>query len=111
MVRLRNLKKKIFDYALFLSWGLKKKQLSKTKKDTIKNRTITEQSMGSRVKTLEHRQANTVKPVSSDHTKNHRKLVFNIGRSKELQNAPIILQYFRPSLGYHIPLRPFFCRF
>ena len=59
----------------------------------------------------------TVKPVLSGHSKEHQKLVFNTNyRLMQVESIaecsnPSILQYFRPSLSYHFPLRPLFCLF
>ena len=60
---------------------------------------------------------NTVKPVSSDHSKRTPKIGFQDRLSlhtgqkycKMLQES--ILQNFRPSLRYHLSLRPLFCLF
>ena len=51
----------------------------------------------------------------SGHSERSAKLVFNtdyaLCRSKVLQKAPSILQYFRPSLSYYLPLRSLFVYF
>ena len=59
----------------------------------------------------------TVKPVSSGHSKSRPKLVFKtdyrlmqVKRFAECSKGSI-LQYFPPSLSYHLPLRPLFCLF
>ena len=59
----------------------------------------------------------TVKRVLSGTQKEHHKLVFNtnyrlmqVKSIAECSNGSI-LQYFRPSLSYHFPLRPLFCLF
>ena len=59
----------------------------------------------------------TVKPVLSGHSKRRPKIVFQDRLSlnadqtycRMLQKS--ILQYFRPSLSYHLSLRPLFCLF
>ena len=55
----------------------------------------------------------TVNPVLSDHFKRTQKMVCNtdycLMQVKSI--AESILQYFRPSLSYHLPLRPLFCIF
>ena len=57
-------------------------------------------------------QKNTVKPVLSSHTKKIKnwllRPIIAKCRSKVLQS---ILQYFRPSFSYHLPLRRLFCLF
>ena len=59
----------------------------------------------------------TVKPVLSGHSKRTPKLVFNtdyrLMQVKSIAECSpwSILQYFRPSLGYHFPLRPLICPF
>ena len=59
----------------------------------------------------------TVKAVLSGHSKRTQQLVFNT-HYRLMQVKSIgecskgsILQYFRPSLSYHFPLRPLFCLF
>ena len=59
----------------------------------------------------------TIKPVLSGHSKRTPKLVFNtdyrlmqVKRIAECSKESI-LQYFRPSLSYHLSLRPLFCLF
>ena len=58
----------------------------------------------------------TVKPVLSSHWKRRPKIVFqdrlslNAGQ-KYCMLQESILQYFRPSLSYHLSLRPLFCLF
>ena len=59
----------------------------------------------------------TVKSVLSGHSKRHQKLVFKtdyllmfVKSIAECSNGSI-LQYFRPSLSYHLLLRPLFCLF
>ena len=68
---------------------------------------------------------NLSKTTTLKKTKNwFLRLIIAICRSKVLQNAPLmqvesiaecskgsILQYFRPSLSYHLSLRPLFCLF
>ena len=61
--------------------------------------------------------ASTVKPVKMGHSQKERKLVFN-NNYRLMQVKSIaecskrnILQYFRPSLSYHLPLRSLFCLF
>ena len=57
----------------------------------------------------------TVKPVLSGHSKRRPKLVyktdyrFNAGQKYCRMLQESILQYFRPSLSYHLSLRPLFC--
>ena len=59
----------------------------------------------------------TVKPVLSGHSERTPKLVFNTDNRLMHVNSIAecskgsILQYFRPSLSYHFPLRPLFCLF
>ena len=59
---------------------------------------------------------NTVKPVLSGHLKK-TKMVSKTGyclmqvKSIAECSKGSILQYFRPSLSYHLPLRPLFCLF
>ena len=59
----------------------------------------------------------TVKPVLSSHSQKDRKLVFKtdyrLMQVKSIAECSkgSIRQYFRPSLTYHLPLRPFFCLF
>ena len=61
--------------------------------------------------------ASTVKPVLSSHSKKTKKLVFKteyclmLVKSIAECSKGSILQYFRPSLGYHLPLRQLFCLF
>ena len=58
-----------------------------------------------------------VKPVLSGHSKRTPKLIFNtdyrLMQVKSIAECSkgSILQYFRPSLSYHCPLRPWFCLF
>ena len=58
-----------------------------------------------------------VKPVLSGHSKRRQKLVFKtdyrLMQVKSIAECSkgSILQYFRPSLSYHLPLRPLFCIF
>ena len=61
--------------------------------------------------------ARTVNPVLSGHSKRTEKMVFNTNH-RLMQVKSIaecskgsILQYFRPSLSNHFPLRPFICLF
>ena len=56
----------------------------------------------------------TVKPVYNDHPQKDRKLVFKTHRLMQVKNIAecskgSILQYFRPSLSYHLSLRTLFC--
>ena len=54
----------------------------------------------------------TVKPVLSGHSKEDQKLVFKTDyRLMQVKSMAewSILQYFRPSLGYHLSLRFLFC--
>ena len=57
---------------------------------------------------------NTVKPVLSGHSKRRQKLVYKteyrLMQVKSIAECSpwSILQYFRPSLSYHLPLRPLF---
>ena len=59
----------------------------------------------------------TVKPVLSGHLKRRPKLFFktdyHLMQVKSIAECSPwgILQYFRPSLSYHLPLRPLFCLF
>ena len=55
----------------------------------------------------------TVKPVLSSHSKNVPKIGFQLMQVKSIVECSkgSILQYFRPSLSYHFPLRPLFCLF
>ena len=59
----------------------------------------------------------TVKPVLSDHSKRRPKigvqyrLSLNAGQMYCRMLQESILQYFRPSLSYHLSLRPLFCLF
>ena len=59
----------------------------------------------------------TVKPVLSGHSKRRPKLVFKTNyrlmQVKSIADCSkgSILQYFWPSLSYHLPLRPLFCLF
>ena len=61
------------------------------------------------------RYANTVKPVLSGHSKKRPKFGFqdrlslNAGQKYCRMLKESILQYFRPSLSYHLSLRPLFC--
>ena len=54
-----------------------------------------------------------VKPVLSGHSKRNPKLVFKtVHRLMQVKSiAESILQYFRPSLSYHLPLRALFFLF
>ena len=62
-------------------------------------------------------QDNTVKPVLSRHSNRRPKLVFKTNyRLMLVKNIAecskgSILQYFRPSLSYHMPVRSLFCLF
>ena len=65
----------------------------------------------------QHYSINTVKPVLRGHSKRAPKSVLNtdyrltqVKCIAECSNGSI-LQYFRPSLSYYFPLRPFFCLF
>ena len=57
----------------------------------------------------------TVKPVLSGHSKRRPKFVFKTNnclmqvKSIAECSKGSILQFFRPSLSYHLPLRPLFC--
>ena len=59
----------------------------------------------------------TVKPVLNDHSQKHQKLVFkpnyHLMQVKSIAECSkgSILQYFRPSLSYHLSLRSLFCLF
>ena len=59
----------------------------------------------------------TVKPVLSSHSNRRPKLVFKTDyglmqvKSIAACSKGSILQYFRPSLSYHLPLRPLICLF
>ena len=59
----------------------------------------------------------TVNPALSGHSKRRPKngfqdrLSLNAGQKYCRMLQESILQYFRPSLGYHLPLRPLFCLF
>ena len=59
----------------------------------------------------------TVKPVLSGHSKRRQKLVFKTNyplmqvKSIAECSKGSILQYFRPSLSYHLSLRDLFCLF
>ena len=59
----------------------------------------------------------TVKPVLSGHSKRRPKIGFqdrlplNAGQKYCRMLHESILQYFRPSLSYHLSLRPLFCPF
>ena len=59
----------------------------------------------------------TVKPVLSRHTNRRRKISFqdrlslNAGQKYCRMLQESILQYFQPSLSYHLSLRPLFCLF
>ena len=59
----------------------------------------------------------TVKPVLNGHSKRRPKLVFKtdyrLMQVKSIAECSkwSILQYFRPSLSYHLPLRALFCLF
>ena len=59
----------------------------------------------------------TVKPVLAATQKEHQKLVFNtdyrLMQVKSIADGSkgSILQYFRPSLSYHLSFRPLFCLF
>ena len=61
--------------------------------------------------------AYTVKPVLSGHSKRTPKMVFNTNyRLMQFKNIAecskgSILQYFQPSLSYHLSLRSLFCLF
>ena len=61
--------------------------------------------------------AYTVKPVLSGHSKRRPKFVFKTNyplmqvKSIAEFSKGSILQYFRPSLSYHLSLRSLFCRF
>ena len=50
----------------------------------------------------------TVKPVLSGHSKRRPKIGFQDRLSLNAGQKYCILQYFRPSLGYHSSLRPSF---
>ena len=60
---------------------------------------------------------NTVKPVLSGHSKGRPKIGFqdrlllNVGQKYCRMLQESILQYFRPSLSYHLSLRRLFCVF
>ena len=62
-------------------------------------------------------QAHTVKPVLSGHSKRRQKFVFKtdyclmLVKSIAECSKGSILQYFQPSLSYHLSLRPSFCLF
>ena len=69
------------------------------------------------ISALDYHQCNTVKPVLSDHSRRRPKLFFKsdhrwmqIKSIAECSNGSI-LQYFWPSLSYHLPLRHLFCLF
>ena len=55
---------------------------------------------------------NTVKPVLSSHSKEGQELVlktdYRLMQVKSIAEESL-LQYFRPSLSYHLSLRPVFC--
>ena len=57
----------------------------------------------------------TVKPVSNGHSQKDQKLVFKTNfclmevKSIAECSKCSILQYFQPSLSYHLLLRPLFC--
>ena len=59
----------------------------------------------------------TVKPVFSGHSKRRPeidfqdRLLLNAGQTYCRMLQESILQYFQPSLSYHLPLRPLFCLF
>ena len=59
----------------------------------------------------------TVKPVLSDHSKRRPEIDFqdqlslNAGQKYCRMLQESILQYFQPSLSYHLPLRSLFCLF
>ena len=54
----------------------------------------------------------TAKPVLSGHSKRRHKLVFKTDyRLMQVKSIWSNLQYFRPSLSYHLSLRPLFCLF
>ena len=69
--------------------------------------------------TGEYNEDCTVKPVLSGHSKRTPKIGFQHRLSLKLMQVKSIaecskgsiLQYFRPSLSYHLPLRPLFCLF
>ena len=67
--------------------------------------------------TIFHFSITTVKPVLSGHSKRRPKLFFKtdycLMQVKSIAECSkwSILQYFRPSLRYHFPLRPLFCLF
>ena len=70
-----------------------------------------------KIKHIPNKKCVTVKPVLSDHSKEDQKLVFKtdnrliqVKSIAECSNGSI-LQYFRPSLSYHLPLRLLFCPF
>ena len=69
------------------------------------------------IKQSKNRVNNTVKPVLSGHSKRTQKLFYNteyrLMQVKSIAECSKggILQYFRPSLSYHFPLRPLFCLF
>ena len=60
---------------------------------------------------------NTVKPILSGHSKRRQKLIFktdyHLLQVKSIAECSkmSILQYFRPSLSYHLSLRSLFCIF
>ena len=59
----------------------------------------------------------TVKPALSGHSKRRPKIGFqdllslNVGQKYCRMLQESILQYFQPSLSYHLSLRPLFCQF
>ena len=57
----------------------------------------------------------TVKPVLSGHSKRRSKNVFqdqlSLNAGQSIAECLSILQYFQPSLSYHLSLRPLFCLF
>ena len=62
---------------------------------------------------MSENKTSTVKPALSDHSKRRRKLIFKTQNYLLMQVKGIaecskgrILQYFRPSLSYHLSLRP-----
>ena len=70
-----------------------------------------------RIENREDPDQTTVKPVLGGHLKRRPKLVFktdyHLLQVKSIAECSpwSILQYFQPSLGYHLSLRYFFCLF